>query len=333
MPFRSFVFITAALALSPVSAGDFQAVLRDALGRTTDNSLAISGSAKPWRFLARELKHLSAGDLAAIADFKTVNVEKTDPLPVIADYAKALKELGVELMIVAVPLKAAIYPEKLSSDLSLSDVPPMKPWLDQVAAAGVSVVDLDALFRKHRADHPDEILYCATDSHWSPLGAQLAAAAVAAKWKDHPALAQNAKGSFKRSAPAPFQFHGDLLTDEEKATEPPETLPLTQIEPKTEGRSPVLVIGDSHCQIFRTGGPMLASDGGFIDHLAHDLGMQVEDISSQSSGADQPRSDIARRTVKEPDFWNSRKIVVWLFTAREFTQGKWRVLPAKVVRK
>jgi len=332
MLLRSLVLFSA-LSLSIASGGDFQTALKDALGRATDTPLAVSGSVKPWRFLVRELKHLSVGDLAVLPDIKSVNTEKTDPLPVIANYAKALKDLGVELMIVAVPPKAAIYPEALSSDLSLSDVPPMKKWLDQVEAAGVSVIDLDALFRKYRVDHPDETLYCATDSHWSPLGAQLAAAAVAQRLKDHAALAKIPKVPFKRTAPAPFQFHGDLLSDVEKGTEPPETLALTQVDPKTEGRSPVLVIGDSHCQIFRTGGAMLASDGGFIDHLAHDLGIQIEDISSQSSGAHQPRADIARRTVKEPDFWKSRKIVVWLFTAREFTQGKWSVLPAKVERK
>ena len=34
--------------------------------------------------------------------------------------------------------------------------------------------------------------------------------------------------------------------------------------------------------------------------------------------------------MKNPDYWTKKKIVVWLFTAREFTQGKWSVLPAKV---
>jgi alginate O-acetyltransferase complex protein AlgJ len=78
---------------------------------------------------------------------------------------------------------------------------------------------------------------------------------------------------------------------------------------------------------------MLATDAGFIDHLAAALSLPIEDISSQASGADQPRADIARRTVKEPDFWSSRKVVVWLFTAREFTQGKWRTIPTQVKKK
>jgi alginate O-acetyltransferase complex protein AlgJ len=78
---------------------------------------------------------------------------------------------------------------------------------------------------------------------------------------------------------------------------------------------------------------MLATDAGFIDHLAAALSLPIEEVSSQASGADQPRADIARRTVKEPTFWTSRKVVVWLFTAREFTQGKWRTIPAKVQKK
>jgi alginate O-acetyltransferase complex protein AlgJ len=37
--------------------------------------------------------------------------------------------------------------------------------------------------------------------------------------------------------------------------------------------------------------------------------------------------------VKNPDFWAKKKIVIWLFTAREFTQGRWKILPAKVQKK
>ena len=77
---------------------------------------------------------------------------------------------------------------------------------------------------------------------------------------------------------------------------------------------------------------MHASGGGFIDHLAAALSLPVEEISSQASGADQPRVDIARRTVKEPDFWERHPVLIWLFTEREFTEGRWREIPARVVR-
>lgn len=326
------LFICLFLAASS-KAADFTAAVTKALTSAPKGQSAIAGAVAPWRFVIKELSHLSRGDLAQAADLTQLNIEGTDPLPIIQEYASALKVLGVDLLLVPVPTKASIYPEKLASDLTLADATSQKAFLDKIASTGIQVTDLETLFRQHRTSHPDENLFCATDSHWSPLGAELAATAVATHLASLPAIASASKTPFTTSAPENLQFHGDLLTDSEKASLPTESLPSHKVSPATAGPSPVLVIGDSHCQVFRTGGPMLATASGFIDHLAAALSLPIEDISSQASGADQPRADIARRTVKEPTFWNSRKVVVWLFTAREFTQGKWRTIPAKVEKK
>jgi alginate O-acetyltransferase complex protein AlgJ len=102
---------------------------------------------------------------------------------------------------------------------------------------------------------------------------------------------------------------------------------------ESDPNSAMLVLGDSHLQVFRKGGNMLATQAGFIDHLQVDMFAAVEEVTMQAGGADGPRVEIARATAKNPDYWAKKKIVVWLFTAREFTQGKWRVIPAKVVKK
>jgi len=314
-------------------AADFATAISQALSSAPQGQSAAAGAVAPWRFVIKELSHLSKGDLAQAGDLNQLNVEGTDPLPVIQEYASALKVLGVDLILVPVPTKASIYPEKLASGLTLADATSQKAFLDKIASTGIQVTDLETLFRQHRTAHPDEALFCATDSHWSPRGAELAASAVAAHLASLPPIAAAPKTTFQTSAPETLQFHGDLLTDAEKASSPAESLPIRKVSPATSGPSPVLVIGDSHCQVFRIGGPMLATDAGFIDHLAAALSLPIEEVSSQASGADQPRADIARRTVKEPTFWTSRKVVVWLFTAREFTQGKWRTIPAKVQKK
>lgn len=327
------ILLSSLLLASASDAGDFSAALTQALTAAPQGQAASPGAVAPWRFVNKELTHLSKGDLAQAADLSQLNAEGTDPLPIIQEYASALKVLGVDLVLVPVPAKASIYPEKLAADLTLTDALSQKPFLDKIASTGIQVADLETLFRQHRAAHPDEALYCATDSHWSPRGAELAAQAVAKHLASLAAVSGAGKTSFTITAPEALEFHGDLLTDAEKASLPPESLPLRKVSPATAGPSPVLVMGDSHCQVFRTGGPMLATDAGFIDHLAAALSMPIDEVSSQASGADQPRADIARRTVKEPDFWSSRKVVIWLFTAREFTQGKWRTIPALVKKK
>jgi alginate O-acetyltransferase complex protein AlgJ len=139
-----------------------------------------------------------------------------------------------------------------------------------------------------------------------------------------------------------LEFHGDLLTDAQKATVSKEKLPMQRaglaVPPdgknvttvESDPESPVLVLGDSHLQVFRRGGNMLATQAGFVDHLQMLLPTSVEEFTMQAGGADGPRVEIARATAKNPGFWAKKKVAIWLFTAREFTQGKWRPIPALV---
>jgi alginate O-acetyltransferase complex protein AlgJ len=205
------------------------------------------------------------------------------------------------------------------------------------------VLDLETVFKAERAKGDANQLYCATDSHWSPYACQVVAKLVADKLKTNPAVAQAAGSGFATLPVQPLEFQGDLLSDAQKGSVAKEKLPMqragksaggdvTTVE--SDAASAVLVMGDSHLQVFRRGGAMLAQQGGFVDHLQAELGAAVEEFSMQAGGADGPRREIARATVKNPEFWSKKKVAVWVFTAREFTFGKWNPnIPAKVVKK
>jgi len=341
---RSALFLLTTLAISSVPtfsiAKDFTETVKAAAAAAGPGTLAVKGADPNWFFLRRELEHLAVGDLAA-ATLPVAGQQGNEPVSVIATYAQELKALGVELLLVPVPPKAAIYPEKLDAEIDASTVPSMTPFLDKLKAANVEVLDLETYFKKLRAEQPEQQLYCATDSHWSPLACQLVADLVAQKYQT---LAQPA-GSLKVLPAQQLEFLGDLISEADKAAMAKEVLPMqragkedssnpaevTTVESDPE--SPVLAIGDSHLQVFRKGGNMLATQGGFIDHLQVKLGQAVEEISMQAGGADGPRRNVARATAANPEFWAKKKVVIWVFTAREFTQGRWMVLPAQVKKK
>lgn len=340
---RSLIFVLLCLGAPLLSAQDFATAVKAGLDKADDNdAFAIRGGDPSWRFLGNELKHLQHGDIGA-ADMATINAEGTDPIPVIAKYNDELKALGVELLLVPVPPKASIYPEKLTGFPAVA--PTLAGFYKKLAAAGVQVVDLEAEFKKARAATPEKQLYCATDSHWSPYGAQLAAGLVAAQFMGRKELIEDQLRDLVKLKEEPLPIHGDLLSDAEKSAAPRETLPMvrTGVASNPAGtevtsvdsadHSPLLVMGDSHCQVFRRGGSMHTTCAGFIDHLVTDLSLPVEEVSTQASGGEGPRIEIARRTVKQPDYWSKKKIVVWLFSAREFTQGRWKIIPAKVEKK
>lgn len=343
---KSVAAAVAACLLSAVSApaADFTTVIKDLVAKNAEaKPLAIAGSAPGWLFLRKELEHLQHGDLAA-ADLAKVNGEGTDPLPAIAKYNDELKALGVELLLVPVPTKAAIYPEKLSDQIDPATVPTMAAFYAKLKAAGVEVLDLEALFKAERAKNPDRQLYCATDSHWSPYAAQMVGQLIGAKYKARKEISEHGRADLIVLKPEEIEFLGDLVTDDQKASLPKDKLSIeragvagqdgTKVSTlEADPQSAMLVMGDSHLQIFRRGDKMITTCGGFIDHLQQSLSAAVDEMTNQGSGSHMPRMDIARRSSKDPDFWTKKKVAVWLFTAREFTSSMWKNIPAQVRRK
>ncbi|MCF6285139.1 MAG: hypothetical protein L3K26_08110, partial [Candidatus Hydrogenedentes bacterium] len=128
-------------------------------------------------------------------------------------------------------------------------------------------------------------------------------------------------------------LHGDLAALFEGETRE-EIISLKQVGVAENGtfapllsarQSPVLLIGDSHNLVFHGGGDMHATAAGLPDLLAHALGFPVDLVAVRGSGATTPRITLARRRDKLA----GKKVVVWCFAAREFTESTtgWRVIP------
>ena len=96
----------------------------------------------------------------------------------------------------------------------------------------------------------------------------------------------------------------------------------------TDEASPVILLGDSHTLVFHRGGDMHASQAGLADQLAFELGFPVDLLGVRGSGATPARINLLRRAQKNPEYWKNKKIVIWCFSVREFTQSDgWRRVP------
>ncbi len=92
-------------------------------------------------------------------------------------------------------------------------------------------------------------------------------------------------------------------------------------------------MGDSHTLVFHD---FLAERAGLVDQLANELGFAPDLIGTRGSGATPVRITLYRRSLKEPGYLAKKKVVVWCFAAREFTEaaeGWARVPVAKVIFK
>ncbi len=302
-------------------------------GRTTFRGI------DDWLFFAPELRSMSVGPFwgdAAKTVSRATNPDYADPLTAIMDFHKQLEGAGIELLLVPVPPKVAVYPDKIYEGSPINTAPlrrldtSLQTFYEMLREHGVEVLDLTDHFMERR-DSASAPLFCKQDTHWSGLACEMAAEAIstrvgAAEWLEEIPKQNFATRDFD------LTMTGDLWTELGDPSLPKETLSMKRIvsvteevAPKDWRESPIVLLGDSHSLVFHVGQDMHTSGAGLADHLAATLGFPMDVVAVRGSGATPARMSLLRRR----DNLSGKKLVIWCFTAREFTeaQGGWRPLP------
>ncbi len=294
-----------------------------------------------WLFFVPELRSLSVGPFwgnHAIEVSRASNPEYADPLAAIVDFHDQLKKAGVELLVVPVPAKASVYSEKVSTH---GTVPASggttridtyhQEFYQVLRERGVSVLDLTPRLLAQRSESGSS-LYCKTDTHWSGRAIDLAAQAIVEHVQDRPWLKERLKVGYE-SERRDVEITGDLARMLDETSPVRENLTLTFVGTRSGGNlipvepdreSPVLLMGDSHTLVFHDP-DLFARGAGLPDHLAFRLGFPVDLIGIRGSGATTTRIELLRRR----DNLKGKKLVVWCFSCREFTESVsgWRKVP------
>jgi hypothetical protein len=323
-------------ALVPAFRGELARLAREA---ESVDRIAITGL-DGWMFFDQELRHVSLDRLwgaDATAVPRSRPADDADPLPAIMDIKRQLDELGVELLLVPVPPKAVVFPEKISDGLQIPiPVPRLDPnhqqFFDRLRAEGLDVLDLTKLFIAERF-HPEGTLYCRTDTHWSGSGCVVAASAIAAEVRDRPWYNELETRSFGATWYS-TSIVGDL-TQDRGIPAPREEVRLRGIVTRTESglapvdadqNSPIVLLGDSYNLVFHAGGDMHATGAGLPDQLAFELGLGIDIVAVRGSGATTARVQLLRRAQAAPDYWDRKQLVIWCFAAQELTESdSWRI--------
>lgn len=287
-----------------------------------------------WLFFAAELRFLSIGKFwGAEARQSGVarNPEEADPTTAIVDFCNQLKQRGIGLLLVPVPPKAAIYADKVLPDFDLHDenaAPYLTRFYDELRGNGVEVLDLAPVFWQQRESDRGHV-FCKTDTHWSGNGCVLAARAMAEKVKLTPSARHDYAANWKQ-----IEFTGDLVTllPHGVAKSGPEKAFVRVVTDKASGApvkpdpdSALLLMGDSHTLVYHD---FLAQGAGLVDQLANELGFAPDLIGTRGSGATAVRIDLYRRTRKDPGYLAKKKMIIWCFSAREFTEADaWARIP------
>jgi alginate O-acetyltransferase complex protein AlgJ len=300
-----------------------------------------------WMFFAPELRHVGAGTFwgaAAAKVSQSLEPENADPLPAILDFKAQLNKAGIDLLLVPVPPKSIVHADKLAVGIDTRfrlDVEHQK-FYALLRERGVAVLDLAPDFLVRRNDKLGAP-YCKQDTHWSGRGCVLAARAIAKQIADRPWLQSATKTKlfheWKR-----VTIKGDLWLSAGPKPPAPESLALrfvgtraastskvkkAALKPIAPSRtSPVILLGDSHDLVFHEGDDMHTRGAGLPDQLALELGFPVDLIAVRGSGATPSRVNLMRRAKANPKYLSGKKLVVWCFSAREFTESLgWQKVP------
>ncbi len=333
----------------PVATEEQATAFRAEMAKLAETDEPVVRGKDGWLFLPSELRHVGVGEFwgeRAKQVSKATKPEWADPLPVIVDFHKQLEELGVELVLVPVPPKAMVYHDQIISDELAAKVEHAsdgivrfdathRAFYAELSKQGVEVVDLMPAFLAFRRATTIPF-YCQTDTHWAMPAMSMTAMLLEQHMSESQWFQQAGKVQLKDNRRT-ITINGDLRDMAEDQAIAAEELEIDVIGRKVgdelqplenNENSPILLLGDSHLLVFHAGGDMHAKGAGLADHLALRTGIVPEVIAVRGSGATPARINLVRKAYRDPDWLKNKKVVIWVFTAREFTETTgWRPLP------
>ena len=255
-----------------------------------------------------------------------------DPRPAILQFRDTLAAQGITLIVLPVPVKPTVHPERLARGFASPPDPPANPdqarLLQELRVTGVRVLDPSPLL--YQSAQGGATQYLGTDTHWRPEAMEMVAQALADEIRAAGVEAGSDPGY--RAQAADVTSRGDILAmldlPADQSFTAAETVTIRRItaadgSPWRASRdADVLVLGDSFSNIYSLESMGWGTAAGFVEQLSFALRRPLDRIVQNDAGAYATR-EILRREGAER--LRGKKVVVWQFAARELVFGDWRI--------
>ena len=275
-------------------------------------------------------------------DSSAMGAIQADPLKAIVQFRDQLKDRGIHLVIMPMPLKPMIEPEYFSIfyrpplPTPLQN-PSYEAFLRSLEKLQIDYLDVSGALadRKRSSGHAQ---FLRTDTHWTPEAMQQAVELAADKLR--------ATGLAKSTEP--IKLHrsrktvhglGDMVTmlklPASSRLYPRETVTIRPVRRSNgmpwlpDPHAEVLILGDSFFNIFSLDGMGWGASAGFVEQLSHALQQPLDAIIRNDAGAFATRELLGQELARGRDRLKGKRVVLWEFAMRELTIGNWEFVALK----
>ena len=256
----------------------------------------------------------------------------SDPRPAIVQFNNDLAARGVVLIVMPVPLKPSLHPEKLTRRYDGSSAPLQNPsftgFVQDLRREGVVVFDPGSSLARNRAEGPQ---YLATDTHWRPEAVEAAAEGLG-RLVNEVALPDVTVPGYRIQ-----RVEARNVGDAARMLDLPETATLIPAETvwlrrvlnpdgtpwRSDRAADVLLLGDSFTNIYSLESMGWGTSAGLAEQVSHVLGRPLDRLVQNDQGAFATRAMLQR----EPQRLDGKRVVIYQFAARELSVGDWKIIP------
>ena len=263
-------------------------------------------------------------------------------LAALTDFNRQLAARGISLIVVPIPVKPTVHPEKFSTRYRDTNVPIHNPdyaaFIEALVAEGVLVYDpSQLLFAATR----QEAQYLKTDTHWKPETMERVAQHLAAFITDRIELSDNQSITYIKTSEDTSNI-GDiakmLKLPEDQVLFPSEHVTRHVVQTPSgelwqpDQASEILFLGDSFSNIYSLAGMGWGHSAGFVEHLSAALAQPLDKIVINAGGADATRRALVQEINTGKDRLTGKRVLIYQFATRELFSGDWKLLPLPQAR-
>lgn len=306
-------------ALRAVLLAPAQKFMIQQLGTGNEKALLGKGG---WLFYMSDFNYLINPGFLRPENLKkrALSHVQPDPVKAIVDFDLQLRERGIKLILLPVPVKPMLYGDKLGASIGLRQNHSWPEFQRRLAEAGIKLLDVAPALAQMRTNGAEP--YLKTDTHWTPEGMSTVAKLLAKEL--------GAKTGATAEESVQVTALGDIALML-KLAHPEELFPLETVTIYPQQRQPkrdasILLLGDSFTNIYSLEAMNWGSRSGLAEQLMAELNEPIDVIIRNDAGSYATRQLLANELKRGHDRLAGKKVVVYQFAIRELADGDWKIL-------